>query len=132
MHRVRMDWLPTARIVRHRASGNGNTLIRKKLKLRNETIARIRHILIRIDMEKIIRLPVLNKRLTAEEFFIALAETAKEHPEIFERYVVVWEPAEDSGAERDMAATPGMTVAVANTMLDMAKFDLIAGDYCEE
>lgn len=83
-------------------------------------------------MENILQFPVLSTRITPAEFFRAIANTAEEHPEMFGKYLVLWEPVAGTEHDRDLAATPGMDIATANTMLDFAKQDLLMGDYCRE
>lgn len=67
--------------------------------------------------------------MTPAEFFSELARFAEKDPGMFEKYIVIWEPCAGHDTEFDLAATEGMTLAVANTMLDLAKMDLLSGLY---
>jgi hypothetical protein len=121
------DYRYTVKRAQRRGNVHGSMPIRKKLRLQSKHIGKNKN-----NMDNIIRLPVLNPRVTAEEFFMAMADAAREHPEMFERYLVLWEPKAGTEYDRDLAATHGMDIATANTMLDFAKQDLLMGDYCRE
>lgn len=78
------------------------------------------------------KFPMVKKNLTAAEFFRELADYAEENPELFSHYVAIWEPLLGVEDSLDLAGSENLTLAILNTMLDMAKINTLAGEYCRE